>query len=121
MRDQVSSLLQTQAVIALDVEDARSGDHFFQCVLLPITPTDSLSKLRKACETVWGRIAKPFFPHLSLMYGDFSLDDKESIAQEVNAEQDIPRRLLASEVWLVSCAGAVEGWSVVEKWGLKTA
>lgn len=69
---------------------------------------------------------KPFYPHLSLYYGDSPMEVKEEIIESLTTEGavsisgpltvgGVEGGFHASEIWIVRTEGPVEGWEVLKK------
>ncbi|MBW0478639.1 hypothetical protein O181_018354 [Austropuccinia psidii MF-1] len=84
--------------LILTLEAVQSGDQFYQCVLAPIEPNQSLTRLNNCLRELFVRNEeersnlKPYFPHLSLVYGDLTQEQKDGLvtkAQELLDRQKI--------------------------------
>jgi len=104
-----------------------AGHTFFQSVLIPIPASAELLDLRvSTCDTLKVPF-QPYFPHLSLYYGDVSNEERETIIEELHKEgitqigTDGNTRVAGiqgfkvEELWVVRCEGKPEEWEVLEK------
>lgn len=99
--------------LQLELQPAQGGSHYFQSVLAPITPTDPLLILRRACEDAFSiHRPTPYFPHLSLLYGDITDQERSDIADRVNRENRLPSAISVEEVVLVKALGKVQDWEI---------
>ncbi|ORY27793.1 2',3'-cyclic-nucleotide 3'-phosphodiesterase [Naematelia encephala] len=102
--------------LSLRRQPAQPGELYYQSVLAPIIPQDSLLGLRKSCEKELRLdMDKPYFPHLSLFYGDLSQSRREELALEAERTGLIPDELSFEEIALVSVEGVVKDWKVVAR------
>ena len=96
---------------------AQKGSHYFQSILAPVKPIESLLKLRRACEDAYGEIGD-YFPHLSLLYGDLSPERRDKLVEMVNTNHlgpEIIQNIKVEEAWFVDCSGPEDQWRVVEQ------
>jgi len=118
--------------LEISFNDVRAGPSFFQCILLAVIEDPCLLALNKlmfeALADSDGSLPT-YFPHLSLVYGDLSKDEKaamiESIksdgyVQSVNGDRGgVSASGVASfqpkEVQIVQIDGEVSDWKVVAK------
>ncbi|KAK4684442.1 2',3'-cyclic-nucleotide 3'-phosphodiesterase, partial [Tremellales sp. Uapishka_1] len=106
--------------LKLELQPAQSGDKYYQCVLSAVKPHNGLASLRTACEQEFGiHDLPPYFPHLSLLYGDLSSERRDEIAAMVKKEYDLPTRVAVQEVQIARCVGTAAEWEVVASVPLK--
>lgn len=95
----------------LNLKPAQAGTFYYQSVLAPVAPNDTLSALRAACEDAFEwKNGKPYFPHLSLLYGDLSTERRDELAQTV---RDPPESVTIKEILVVDCTGVAKDWKTV--------
>jgi hypothetical protein len=100
--------------LRLHLDPAQQGNKYFQCVLSPVKHAPELSALRGACERAFGiKPAEPYFPHLSLVYGELEEGRRREIAQQVNEGAGVPSSLEIVAIQIVRMEGPVEDWQVV--------
>lgn len=95
-------LIMTQADI---------GNSFYQSVFARIKKTDEILKARETAKRLFSVEAdekKDRFPHLSLMYGDFTREEKERVLNAMGREFHI--RFTVSSLLLVDTSGSPKGW-----------
>ncbi|GMK57514.1 hypothetical protein CspeluHIS016_0403480 [Cutaneotrichosporon spelunceum] len=99
----------------LDVRLLRptTGAHYYQCVFAPLDPTATpgLAALRGAVANYLGEPAEPYFPHLSLCYGDF--DDAKKREVLANVGGDWPMDFTCTEAVVVDTNGTADKWRIV--------
>lgn len=98
----------------LDLQPAQAGTFYYQSVLAPVVPNDTLSALRSACqESFEQQGSKVYFPHLSLLYGDLSKERRDQLAAGVNDGKALPKSLTIKEILVVDCTGVTKDWKAV--------
>jgi 2'-5' RNA ligase len=117
VRDAIAEAFESFNVSALPLEllSAQGGSHFYQSVLAPVRPHSTLLALRKACERQFGLPDSPeYFPHLSLLYGDLSKEERSKLATGVNnLEDSLPQVISIREIGIVKVEGVAEQWVMV--------
>ncbi|KAI9635390.1 2',3'-cyclic-nucleotide 3'-phosphodiesterase [Dioszegia hungarica] len=98
--------------LRLPVLSPSTGEAFFQCILAPVEPVEPLLKLQSRCEEVWGR-KSPYFPHVSLKYGDIGAERREEIAERAR-EESLPEMVAVRGISIVRCVGMADQWEVVD-------
>jgi 2'-5' RNA ligase len=79
-----------------------------------ISPEDDLSTLRQAIESAFEwKSEKPYFPHLSLLYGDLSKERRDELAGKVNEGMALPTSTEIKEIAIVDCTGTADQWRTV--------
>ncbi|CAE6414038.1 unnamed protein product [Rhizoctonia solani] len=115
--------------------DVRTGESYFQSVLIAIDPTPKLVDLHDSVRKALNYPLPPngtYFPHLSLSYGG-DKELKESLVRRLfDQGTAVPNdtktgdivagisEIHVEEIWLVRSEGPPEAWEVTEKWKLGT-
>jgi 2'-5' RNA ligase len=99
--------------LSLFLQPAAGGSHYYQSVLSPVHANPALSQLRKSCEDGFKWEGKPYFPHLSLLYGDLTSERREELAKKVNDEMDLTKIVEIGEIAIVDCTGTADEWKTV--------
>ena len=60
------------------------GDQFFQCVFLKTQETPALMNAHELAKKLFGKSPNSFMPHLSLLYGHYSLELKHKITSTLS-------------------------------------
>eukprot|EP00741_Cyanophora_paradoxa_P003281 tig00000691_g3189.t1 len=81
----------------------RQGE-FFRCVLAEVDPTEPLVNAYKGIwKSFYGSLPAPeFYPHLSLLYGELSDEEKEGIVQRYASDArvvDVSFTVTTAEMW----------------------
>ena len=100
----------------LNLGPAQGGTFYYQSVLAPVNlkSDDTLSGLRSACEEAFDlKNLKPYFPHLSLLYGDLSSERRDELAKTVTDAGKLPTSLTIKEILVVDCTGVTKDWKTV--------
>ncbi|KAL6992343.1 hypothetical protein U1Q18_010451 [Sarracenia purpurea var. burkii] len=67
------------------VEKVATGTFFYQCVFLLLQPTPEVMEASLHCTGHFGyRSSAPYMPHLSLLYGDLSDEEKKKAQAKAN-------------------------------------
>ncbi|PON69166.1 2',3'-cyclic-nucleotide 3'-phosphodiesterase [Trema orientale] len=71
------------------VDRAATGTFFYQCVYLLIHPTAEVVEACSHCTGHFGyKSSTPYMPHLSLLYGDLTEDEKKKAQEKANILDD---------------------------------
>jgi 2'-5' RNA ligase len=92
---------------AVRVEAVASGNTYFRCVFLKVTPASSLLAAHVRSRRAFGLPNTRFFPHLSLIYGTLDRGEKRELLREIAIEPFVFR---ASRVHLWLTHGHVRAW-----------
>ncbi|XP_058196416.1 cyclic phosphodiesterase-like [Rhododendron vialii] len=67
------------------VEKVATGTFFYQCVFLLLHPTPQVAEASSHCTGYFGyKSSTPYMPHLSILYGDLSDDEKKKTQEKAN-------------------------------------
>ncbi|CAK9784300.1 hypothetical protein CC85DRAFT_327632 [Cutaneotrichosporon oleaginosum] len=101
--------------IKLRLGPPQVGDAYYQCVLSPVDPASaaSLVALRTAIAERLGESALPYFPHLSLCYGDFEEGKRQEIAASAAQSAQWPIEISCTEAAVVDINGTADQWRIV--------
>ncbi|GAA6041673.1 hypothetical protein JCM8097_003077 [Rhodosporidiobolus ruineniae] len=77
--------------LKLRFKDVRQGPAYYQCVLAALHPDPPLLALHEAVVRQFhvSSPPPPYFPHLSLVYGDLSTQLKATIIDELKADNEV--------------------------------
>jgi 2'-5' RNA ligase len=95
--------------LRLDINSAQTGTSYYQSILAAVQQHDGLDVLRRRCEQIFGSLEKPYFPHLSLKYGE--MDD--AVRTRLATQSDMPCSIVIRGVTLMRLEGTVEAWKEV--------
>ncbi|XP_027347490.1 cyclic phosphodiesterase-like [Abrus precatorius] len=71
------------------VERVATGTFFYQCVYLLLHPDPHLLQTSAHCSSYFGYTnSTPYMPHLSLLYGDLSEEEKQKAQERANVVDD---------------------------------
>ncbi|XP_028783877.1 cyclic phosphodiesterase [Neltuma alba] len=72
------------------VDRVATGTFFYQCVYLLIHPTPEVVETSDHCVSHFGyNRSSPYMPHLSLLYGDLTDEEKKRAQERANALDDV--------------------------------
>ncbi|GAA5830573.1 hypothetical protein JCM11251_002517 [Rhodosporidiobolus azoricus] len=104
------------------------GDQYYQCVLATLFPEQALLSLHEAVVRQFSLPSPPppYFPHVSLVYGDLSIGLKASIIEDLKAQGEVTelegeegvkiagkKDFVPTEVLLVKTSGPCSTWEVL--------
>lgn len=90
---------------------AATGTTFYQSLFVKIKETQPLMDARKKAEQLFDYSKEDYFPHMSLMYCDFSREEKERILNTMGREFHI--RFKVHNLMLVHSTGKPDNWKKI--------
>jgi len=110
----LTHLLATR-VGAFDVElgETRYMNEYYRCLFLKAEPTDGLIRANIEAKLVMAELIEQqeFYPHLSLLYGEFFPMVKEAIIADIGARMDIS--FTSDKVKLLRVTGGPADWKAL--------
>ena len=97
--------------LSLQVQAVASGPDYFQSVYFTFGESQALHVVHHRCVKAF-EIERPFFPHLSLVYGRFEQETRRVLCQRVT----IPSQTLTFDRLQVWAPDPVKGWEDVALW-----
>ena len=98
----------------LKLGNTEHSENYFKCLFAQVENAHELAKIRKNAEESFC-CHEPYFPHLSIMYGLFSTEEREALTREMgNLELSLDIRKTA--VYLTS--GSTERWNCIATFDL---
>ena len=90
--------------------ETRYMDDYYRCLFLMAEPTDGLIRANIEAKLVMAELIgqQEFYPHLSLLYGEFFPMVKEAIIADIGARMDIS--FTADKVKLLRVTGGPADW-----------
>ena len=88
------------------------GPAYYQCVFVDVAGDQELVRARDLAGSLFA-VSTPahYRPHLSLIYGDVSVETRQRLAYELGSSLRVDLDACVLELWNVS--GPVAGWSRV--------
>ncbi|KAF3451360.1 hypothetical protein FNV43_RR07455 [Rhamnella rubrinervis] len=87
--DKFRSACQGLKVYTATVERVATGNFFYQCVYLLIHPTAEVVETSSHCTSHFGyKSSTSYMPHLSLLYGDLTEEEKKKAQEKANILDD---------------------------------
>jgi len=84
-------------------------DEYFRCLFIEVERSDEVLRANMAAKrTFANNDDRGYFPHLSLMYGNLSIDVKKEIISDIGEKFDLTFR--ADSIHLYDTSGAPEEW-----------
>jgi 2'-5' RNA ligase len=91
-------------------------NNYFQAIYLKPDLNDSLSKMNEELTDLFPSVNYSFKPHLSLLYGNISKENKEDYLRQFDST--ILGNFHATTLRIMRTSGEVEMWSVIEDFPL---
>ncbi|TMW64863.1 hypothetical protein Poli38472_009030 [Pythium oligandrum] len=92
---------------------------YFQCVFALLKMTPALENAHEHAKQVYERLEEPsFMPHVSLVYGDLSTEDRRALAQEFGPRFD-GTQMKMERLQLWNTTGPVKQWKLVKEIALR--
>lgn len=63
----------------LQMTEPAYGNRYFQCVFLKVQQTSAIMHAHELAGRLFGKKCERYMPHLSLLYGQYSLEEKKQI------------------------------------------
>ncbi|EJU05378.1 LigT-like protein [Dacryopinax primogenitus] len=123
----IRSVVPPEDPLPIKLSRVESGDFFFQCVLVSVEKSEYIMTLNRDIRKAFdSHDHRKFFPHLSLVYGDYTKEKKERIVQDMYDEGLADQRMDGveiagvesfeiTEIWVVDCSKPIEQWEVLAK------
>ncbi|MFT5685244.1 MAG: 2'-5' RNA ligase [Myxococcota bacterium] len=92
------------------------SDRWFRCLTLALPPSTALQAARAAAEAAFAVPARPWSPHISLLYGDLSEATRRRAADNL---PPLPTSVRFSTLALVATIGPTEDWVERRRWRLQ--
>ncbi|WWC68887.1 uncharacterized protein I206_102823 [Kwoniella pini CBS 10737] len=118
LKESIKSISSKYSLNEFEVKlnKAQKGEKYYQSVLSPVIPSNTLLELRKEIENQFNLKNLPnYFPHLSLFYGGIKSNRRDELAEIANNRIKEFGNLQVGEIVIVSCIGTAENWEIVGK------
>lgn len=101
---------------SVNTKDIKYTQGFLKALFLNIANTPAINEFNaQAVEHFKPLSHGPFQPHMSLLYGDITPDEKERIIAELNF---LPRTITFDKLKLIKGHPDVTQWQVIREWSL---
>ncbi|XP_071701241.1 cyclic phosphodiesterase [Rutidosis leptorrhynchoides] len=84
-RDKLKKACEGLKVYDATVEKVATGNFFYQCVFLLLNKTSEVMETGAHCWSHFGFKSSAYMPHLSILYGDLSEEEKQRAQQKAYA------------------------------------
>jgi 2'-5' RNA ligase len=89
-------------------------DEYFRSLFIRVEETEDVLRANALAREIFNaRTNSKYFPHLSILYGNFSASEKEAIIQELGKEFKMSFEVKSLQ--LVDTSDKPESWSVLEE------
>jgi 2'-5' RNA ligase len=68
----------------IQLSEPAYGDQYFQCVFLKVQETPAIMNAHELARRLFVKDPSPYMPHLSLLYGDYSIELKDKITSTLS-------------------------------------
>lgn len=105
----------------LKFQKIQSGEQFYQCVLIAVVPSESLLRLNNLLReslvpnSSERAVLSDYFPHLSIVYGDLSSEQKDQLVERVKVALDDMHGFEPMEITVVQTSGPSSDWVQLAK------
>jgi 2'-5' RNA ligase len=111
--------------INVEIDGIDMTDNYWRSVFFRIKKDEKLlnlyDKIRESIEPCITKIDKEYFPHLSLIYGEFPQNTKDKIIAAVNSEK-LPKSFLIDNIYLLNMdSGLPSEWGISGAYSLNKA
>ncbi|KAJ3109816.1 hypothetical protein HDU97_000046 [Phlyctochytrium planicorne] len=109
----LSDLCKNIKPFTVGLTDIVIKDQFFQCVMAKIEETSELMELNRKVQALFPGDRAPYWPHLSLVYGDLTQEQRLEVQQELRETKEWAivgsrAEIKVIEIW--STEGPVSNW-----------
>lgn len=113
---QISVLAALTDIFDLTLSELALKNNYYQALYLKPNANDVLVKLNEELATLFPLVNYTFKPHLSLLYGNISRENKEAFLKQ--SDSTILGNFQAMTLRVVKTVGEVEMWQTVEEFPL---
>lgn len=114
----VAELSEKFETLELAFQGLHFSTTFHQCNYLLVEPTAELLEMRERLRKELELPVDMYVPHLSLIYGDIELGEREELHRKLKKE-DFPDGLTTSRLVVYETSGGEEDWRLVEEFSLE--
>ena len=105
-------LAQQLPVLTLRPQEIAKEAYYFRCFYVKLEQSADLAQAHKQAADVFGvDFVSDYLPHLSLIYGHMSREEKDKLRSEI--EPRIPSDFVADRLQLIRVTVSVADWHVV--------
>jgi 2'-5' RNA ligase len=95
-------------------------DEYYKCLFMKVKKTNPIINANNKAKKIFNKNSLGYFPHLSLLYGNFPIKSKKKIVPEVQEELEKIDKLEFSveDLHLYSTKGTVHDWYKIGRFPL---
>lgn len=116
LADRAATLASQLSPMRMPTGPVVGSARWFRCLTLAVPASAALREARAAAEAGFGVPARPWSPHISLLYGDLSAEARARIAADL---PPLPTAVRLSTLALVATVGPAERWRELGRWRLQ--
>lgn len=110
--ERTRSVVHDRDPFELEFADVSCSTTTHQCVLVTVTPSAALLRLRRSASESFGRDEHTYIPHLSLVYSEMDVDDRIRLVRSLDTGF-LPDDVRIDAVEVVDTGGPVPEWQTV--------
>lgn len=93
-------------------------DEYFRCLFLRVRKTPELMETFSEASEIFSYEGDPYFPHLSLAYGEFPIQTKREMIRELGAIPKVEFEARSIHLVHASTEMPIANWKVIERFPL---
>lgn len=119
--DKTQKLAETLNPYEIKLGEVGSNGTYFQVLFSKVEQTKAVIDANSLAQDIFEVDKATYFPHLSLAYGDFSLEEVALLKREITQDNfAVGKSFLAREIELWRTEGVVQDWYKVATFPLKS-
>jgi len=116
LKNAVSNLAGQYGTLEINFQSTHFSTTRHQCNYLMVEPTKDLLRLHEKLRKEFGEAEGMYTPHLSLIYSNMSISEREKLDEELG---DLPDGFSSGRIVIFDTSGTEEEWHQVAEFGLE--
>ena len=108
LQEQTASLAAQLSPLRLPTAGVHGSEEWFRCITLQVDKRPPLQEARERAEEIFGADARPWTPHISLLYGHLTAAARSAALATL---PPVPATVRLSTLALVETIGPAEAWT----------
>lgn len=104
-------LVQNQKSFPIVLKQIAYEEFFFRALIVLAQISEPLQKLHERAKKIFEMNIPAYMPHLSILYGEYTLETKKKIISEIGKNQEAAFEI--DRVFLIK-GGEVKNWKIIE-------
>lgn len=106
------TLAKSLSPFHIELTEADYHDHYYQSLFIHVKRTTAFVKAQETAEKLFDCVSDvKYRPHVSLMYGDISTEEKNKVLNKM--DRFYPIKFPVHSLLLIEASGAVEEWKKI--------